>query len=133
MTDWLKQIKWDDAGLIPAIAQDVHTNRILMMAWMNAQSLALTAKEGRAVYWSRSRAKLWRKGEESGHTQQVHKIQLDCDSDVIILHVEQLGGIACHTGRESCFYRELDKDLNWQTVEAVIKDPHEIYQGTKHE
>lgn len=131
MTDWLNQVKWDASGLVPAIAQDVHSKRILMMAWMNPESLALTAQEGRAIYWSRSRGKLWRKGEESGHVQKVHKIQLDCDADVIILLVEQLGGIACHTGRESCFYRELDEQHNWQVVEPVLKDPHEIYQGTK--
>lgn len=123
---WLQQIKWDAQGLVPAIAQDAKTGRILMMAWMNAESLALTVKEQRAIYWSRSRGKLWRKGEESGHVQVLHELRLDCDSDVIILQVEQKGGIACHTGRESCFYKVL-KDEQWQDVDPVIKDPQNIY------
>lgn len=124
--EWLQQIKWDAQGLVPAIAQDAKTGRILMMAWMNAESLALTVKEQRAIYWSRSRGKLWRKGEESGHVQVLHELRLDCDSDVIILQVEQKGGIACHTGRESCFYKVL-KDEQWQDVDPVIKDPQNIY------
>ena len=123
---WLDDIAWNEAGLMPAVAQDHKTGRILMVAWMNRESLLLTARENRAVYWSRSRKKLWRKGEESGHVQQVKEIRLDCDNDVIVLQVEQLGGIACHTGRESCFYRVL-KDDEWQTVDPVIKDPSNIY------
>lgn len=123
---WIDQINWNSDGLVPAIAQDAKSGRILMMAWMNKESLQLTAKLNQAVYWSRSRNKLWHKGETSGHTQQVHEIRLDCDEDVIILQVEQIGGIACHTGRESCFYRTL-KDGQWQIVEPVLKDPNEIY------
>lgn len=128
MTDksFLDSIKWTDDGLVPAIAQDAKSGRILMMAWMNRESLQLTAEEGRAVYWSRSRQQLWRKGESSGHTQVVSEIRLDCDEDVIVLQVEQLGGMACHTGRESCFYRVL-KDGEWVAVDPVLKDPKEIY------
>lgn len=126
MTDFLDEITWDEDGLLPAIAQDAKTDRILMVAWMNRESLALTAKEQRAVYWSRSRQKLWRKGEESGHVQQVKEIRLDCDSDVIVLKIEQVGGIACHTGRESCFYRVLQEG-KWHTVDPVLKDPKNIY------
>ncbi|MDY7219293.1 phosphoribosyl-AMP cyclohydrolase [Denitrificimonas sp. JX-1] len=129
MSNWLDDIKWDSNGLIPAIAQDYKTERILMVAWLNRESLELTVKEQRAIYWSRSRKKLWRKGEESGHIQKLHEVRLDCDADVIILRVEQLGNIACHTGRHSCFYRVL-KDEQWQTVEPVLKDPHDIYQGS---
>ena len=124
--DFLDQVRFGSDGLIPAIAQDQHSGELLMVAWMNRQALALTAAEGRAVYWSRSRQKLWRKGEESGHVQQVAEIRLDCDADVIVLKVEQLGGIACHTGRRSCFYRVL-KDGQWRTVDPVIKDPAQIY------
>ena len=123
---WLDQVKWNDDGLVPAIAQDADSGRILMMAWMNRESLALSARENRAVYWSRSRGKLWRKGESSGHVQELKSIELNCDADAIVLKVKQLGGIACHTGRESCFYRTL-KDGQWQTVEPVLKDPNEIY------
>ncbi|MEH6388759.1 phosphoribosyl-AMP cyclohydrolase [Pseudomonas profundi] len=130
-TAWLDEIKWDANGLIPAIAQDIHSNRVLMVAWMNRESLQLTVQENRAVYWSRSRRKLWRKGEESGHIQVLHELRLDCDSDVIVMMVEQLGDIACHTGRQSCFYRVFT-DGEWQTVEPVIKDPHHIYEH-KHE
>jgi len=128
MSNWLDEIKWDSDGLIPAIAQDYKTNRVLMVAWLNRESLELTVKEQRAIYWSRSRQKLWRKGEESGHIQQLHEVRLDCDADVIILRVEQMGDIACHTGRHSCFYRVLN-DGQWQVVEPVIKNPHDIYQG----
>ena len=124
--DFLEQVRWTSDGLVPAIAQDAKTNDILMFAWMNKQSLALTVEEQRAVYWSRSRQKLWRKGEESGHVQLIKEIRIDCDEDVIILKVEQLGGIACHTGRHSCFYRRLENNV-WQTVEKVIKDPSDIY------
>lgn len=123
---WLDEIKWTADGLVPAIAQDHKSGRILMMAWMNRESLRMTVAEGRAVYWSRSRGKLWRKGESSGHVQRVHEIRLDCDADVITLQVEQLGQIACHTGRESCFYRVL-KGGNWIATDPVLKDPREIY------
>ena len=126
MTDWLNEIKWNEAGLVPAIAQDAESGKNLMMAWMNADALQETVKTLRAVYWSRSRQKLWRKGEESGHYQVVQEVRLDCDADVIILKVEQKGGIACHTGRHSCFYR-IYKNGEWQSVEPVIKDPKEIY------
>lgn len=126
MSNWLDAVNWNSDGLVPAIAQDAQTGRILMMAWMNRESLQLSAERGEAVYWSRSRGKLWHKGETSGHIQKLHEIRLDCDEDVIVLQVEQLGGIACHTGRESCFYRIL-KDGIWQTVDPVIKDPAEIY------
>jgi phosphoribosyl-AMP cyclohydrolase len=123
---WLDQIKWNSDGLVPAIAQDYQSGRILMVAWMNAEALALTVQEQRAIYWSRSRNKLWRKGEESGHVQKLHELRLDCDADVILMQVEQLGGISCHTGRESCFYSVL-KDGQWVPVEPVLKDPDAIY------
>jgi len=126
MTDFLDDIAWNEDGLLPAVAQDAASGRVLMVAWMNREALTLTAQEQRAVYWSRSRGKLWRKGEESGHVQRVKEIRLDCDGDVIVLQVEQLGGIACHTGRESCFYRVL-KDGQWHTVDPVLKDPGDIY------
>lgn len=126
MTEWLDNVNWNSDGLVPAIAQDKNSGRILMMAWMNREALQLSAEVGHAVYWSRSRNKLWHKGESSGHVQKLHEIRLDCDEDVIVLQVEQIGGIACHTGRESCFYRVL-KDGEWQTVEPVLKDPSEIY------
>ena len=129
-SDWLDSIKWDADGLVPAIAQDVHTQRVLMVAWMNREALQLTVQEGRGIYWSRSRQRLWRKGEESGNVQQLHELRLDCDADVIILQVEQIGGIACHTGRQSCFYRVL-KDGEWHTVDAVIKDPADLYKNPK--
>lgn len=124
--DWLEQVKWNEDGLVPAIAQDHQTGRILMVAWMNAEALELTVNEQRAIYWSRSRGKLWRKGEESGHVQKLHELRLDCDADVILMQVEQLGGIACHTGRHSCFYSVL-KDGQWEPVEPVLKDPNSIY------
>jgi phosphoribosyl-AMP cyclohydrolase len=126
-TDWLSDIKFDSSGLIPAIAQDAGDNRILMLAWMNVEALQETVKTGKAVYWSRSRNRLWRKGEESGNEQLISEIRLDCDSDVIILQVEQVGQIACHTGRTSCFYRVLEAG-EWITVDPVIKDPDEIYR-----
>lgn len=125
-TTYLDEITWTSDGLVPAIARDAKSGKILMMAWMNRESLSLTAEENIAVYWSRSRGKLWRKGESSGFTQHVKSIRLDCDADVIVLDVEQIGGIACHTGRESCFYREL-QDGQWVTTDAVLKDPKEIY------
>lgn len=124
---WLDELRWTDDGLIPVIAQQADTGKVLMFAWMNRQALALTAREGYAVYWSRSRERLWRKGEESGHRQRVIGIFLDCDEDVILLKIEQEGGIACHTGRESCFYRIL-KEGEWRAVEPVLKDPKAIYQ-----
>ena len=127
MNNWLDDIKWDKDGLVPAIAQETGTGKILMMAWMNRESLELTVNEGRAIYWSRSRGKLWRKGEESGHVQTLKDIRLDCDNDVALLEVEQLGGIACHTGRHNCFYKQLQND-QWVEVELVIKDPDEIYK-----
>ena len=123
---WLDDIKWNEAGLVPAIAQDVADGRILMVAWMDREALSLTAQQGTAVYWSRSRKKLWHKGEESGHQQMVSEIRLDCDNDVVVLQVEQRGGIACHTGRRSCFYQRLEGG-HWVTVEPVLKDPESIY------
>lgn len=125
-THWLDEIKWTEDGLVPAIAQDAESGRVLMFAWMNRESLQLTVQKNEAVYYSRSRKKLWHKGEESGHTQKIKSLRLDCDGDVIILQIEQTGGIACHTGRESCFYREY-RDGEWHTVDAVLKDPKEIY------
>jgi phosphoribosyl-AMP cyclohydrolase len=127
---WLDTVRWDEQGLAPAVAQDMLTGRILMVAWMNREALARTAASGEAVYWSRSRASLWRKGETSGHTQRVHDIRLDCDDDVILLQVEQAGGIACHTGRASCFFRRL-VDGEWVVVDAVLKDPEDIYAERK--
>ena len=126
MTDWLEQIKWNADGLVPAIAQDAESGVNLMMAWMNREALAETISSQRAVYWSRSRAKLWRKGEESGNQQIIEEVRLDCDADVILLKVRQTGGIACHTGRQSCFYRVYNEG-EWQTVDPVLKDPAEIY------
>jgi len=126
MTTYLDQIAWNSDGLVPAIAQDAESGLILMVAWMNRQALELTVNENRAVYWSRSRQKLWRKGEESGNVQLLRELRLDCDNDVIMMRVEQLGGIACHTGRSSCFYSVL-KDGQWQAVEAVVRDPKDIY------
>ena len=127
--DWLDQIKWDEQGLVPVIAQERDTGDVLMFAWMNREALRLTAEKGEAVYWSRSRQKLWHKGEESGHIQQVHEMRLDCDHDVVLLKITQRGhepGIACHTGRHSCFYQRLDGQ-QWTAVEPVLKDPHQIY------
>jgi phosphoribosyl-AMP cyclohydrolase len=124
---YLDDIKWDSNGLLPAIAQDAETGQILMMAWMNREALELTVNENRAIYWSRSRQKLWRKGEESGHIQELIELRLDCDSDVIVIRVNQIANIACHTGRTSCFYRLLQNG-EWQTVDKVIKDPKDIYQ-----
>jgi len=124
---WLNKVNWSDDGLVPAIAQDAVTGRVLMMAWMDREALMLTWQKGEAVYWSRSRRKLWHKGEESGHIQMVREIRLDCDGDVILLQVEQQGGIACHTGRQSCFFRVLGQQ-GWQEVDAVLKSPDEIYK-----
>ena len=127
---WLDDVRWDAQGLVPVIAQEIGSNDVLMFAWMNRESLAQTAERGEAVYWSRSRNKLWRKGEESGHVQKVHELRLDCDNDVVLLKVEQLGhdpGIACHTGRHSCFYQRLDGS-EWRAVDPVLKDPQRIYK-----
>jgi phosphoribosyl-AMP cyclohydrolase len=124
---WLNEVKWDEQGLVPAIAQDAATGDVLMFAWMNREALEKTAQLGEAVYWSRSRRKLWHKGEESGHTQTVVEIRIDCDNDVVLLKIEQTGGIACHTGRRSCFFSKL-VDGAWQDVEPVLKDPKEIYK-----
>lgn len=124
---WLNKINWSEDGLVPAIAQDAASGRVLMVAWMNRDALKHTAETGEAIYWSRSRRKLWHKGEESGHTQKVKEIRMDCDSDVILLQVEQHGGIACHTGRESCFYSKLERG-QWLEVDAVLKSPDEIYK-----
>jgi phosphoribosyl-AMP cyclohydrolase len=126
--DYLDQIQWTADGLVPAIAQEANSGQVLMMAWMNREALQLTVAEQRAVYWSRSRQKIWRKGEESGHRQVVREIRLDCDNDVILLQVEQVGGIACHTGRASCFYQVL-KQGQWQTVDPIL-DQEKLDQGT---
>lgn len=126
-TNWLDEIKWNEAGLVPVIAQEAGSGKVLMLAWMNREALALTVQEGRAIYWSRSRNRLWRKGEESGHVQRVKDIRLDCDNDVLLLQVEQEGGIACHTGRHHCFFKQL-QDGRWVEVEPVLRDPDEIYK-----
>ncbi|MFM2186258.1 MAG: phosphoribosyl-AMP cyclohydrolase [Burkholderiaceae bacterium] len=128
--NWLDEIKWDRDGLVPVIAQEAGSGDVLMVAWMNRQALELTASTREAVYWSRSRGRLWHKGEESGHTQAVHEIRLDCDADVVLLKVTQRGhdpGIACHTGRHSCFYSVL-RDGRWESVDPVLKDPESIYR-----
>ena len=124
--DWLEQVKWTREGLVPAIAQDAASGRVLTLAWMNREALSKTVETGEAHYWSRSRGKLWHKGEDSGHLQRVKSVRLDCDADVILLEVEQLGGIACHTGRYSCFFQKLENG-RWVTTDAVLKDPQEIY------
>ena len=128
---WLDAIIFDDNGLVPAIAQEVSTDRVIMFAFQNRESLRETLRTGNATYWSRSRGRLWRKGEESGHVQRVHEIRLDCDGDVVLLRVEQVGGIACHTGRERCFYRKLETDgegPRWVETDPVLKDPESIYK-----
>ncbi len=127
LLEWQNQVRYDEQGLVPAIAQDAASGRILMVAWMNREALAETSRRGEAVYWSRSRGRLWHKGEESGHVQKVKEIRLDCDADVVLLTVEQQGGIACHTGRESCFFRRLEGG-RWIEVDAVKKDPRDIYR-----
>ena len=127
MKDWLEEIPWNGEGLVTAIAQDDASGRILMVAWMNREALRETVETGQAVYWSRSRKKLWRKGEESGHVQKVREVRLDCDADAVLLRVEQAGGIACHTGRESCFFRKLENG-RWVAVDPVLKDPSLIYK-----
>lgn len=126
---WLDEVTWDANGLVPVIAQEYDTGRVLMFAWMNREALQLSSETNRAVYWSRSRNRLWHKGEESGHVQKIHEIRLDCDEDVILLKVEQIGGIACHTGRHNCFFKILKEDV-WMVDQPVIKNPDEIY---KHE
>jgi phosphoribosyl-AMP cyclohydrolase len=124
---WLDEVPWDGQGLVPVVTQEFSTGKVLTLAWMNREALAETARGGEAVYWSRSRKKLWRKGEESGHTQKVRELRLDCDSDAILLRVDQVGGIACHTGRESCFFRKLENG-RWVTTDPVLKDPAAIYK-----
>jgi phosphoribosyl-AMP cyclohydrolase len=123
---WIDEVPWNEQGLIPAIAQDAASGKILMVAWMNRESLELTSRNNQAVYWSRSRNRLWRKGEESGNVQSVVEIRLDCDADAILLRVQQAGGIACHTGRESCFFRKLENG-RWVTTDPVLKEPSQIY------
>ena len=125
--DWLDAVRWDDDGLVVAVAQERDSGRVLTVAWMNREALQLTRDEGRAVYWSRSRGRIWRKGEESGHVQQVHEIRIDCDADSVLLSVSQVGGIACHTGRASCFYRRLQNGA-WEDADPVIRDPKDIYR-----
>lgn len=125
--DWHTKVRWDSDGLVPVITQEASTHQVLTLAWMNSKALQLTVETGHAVYWSRSRQKLWHKGEESGHQQKVTSIRLDCDNDAILLQVVQKGGIACHTGRHHCFYQQLENG-RWQTTEPVLKDPKEIYK-----
>ena len=126
-TDWLDAVRWDAAtGLVPAIAQDATSHRVLTLAWMNREALALTVATGRVHYWSRSRGRLWSKGEDSGHVQQVRELRLDCDADAVLVQVEQVGGIACHTGRERCFFLKYD-DGAWVSTDPVLKDPATIY------
>jgi len=125
---WLNKVNWAQDGLVPAVAQEAGMGRVLTVAWMNREALKKTVQTGEAHYWSRSRKKLWRKGEESGHVQRVKSVRLDCDEDVILLEVEQVGGIACHTGRHSCFFQKLEGD-RWVSVDAVLKDPREIYKS----
>jgi phosphoribosyl-AMP cyclohydrolase len=127
MTAWLNKVKWDAQGLVPVIAQEQGSNTVLMFAWMNRTALAKTVELGEAVYWSRSRKKLWHKGEESGHFQRVHSIRLDCDEDVILLEIEQVGGIACHTGRQRCFYQQLQGEA-WVITDPIVKATDEIYK-----
>jgi phosphoribosyl-AMP cyclohydrolase len=126
VTDWLDEVPWNEQGLIPVVTQDAASGKVLTVAWMNREALAATAKGGEAVYWSRSRQKLWRKGEESGHVQRIVEIRLDCDSDAVLLRVEQAGGIACHTGHERCFFRKLENG-RWLSTDPVLKDPALIY------
>ncbi|MEM9254220.1 MAG: phosphoribosyl-AMP cyclohydrolase [Pseudomonadota bacterium] len=128
-SELIAHIQWNDDGLVPAIAQDWQSGEVLMLAWMNADALALTIDEGRAVYWSRSRSAIWRKGEESGHVQLLKELRIDCDADTVLMKVEQLGGIACHTGRRSCFFQQL-QDGGWMVTDAVVKDAGEIYGDT---
>ena len=126
MSDWIDEVPWNEQGLIPVVTQDAASGKVLTVAWMNREALAATVKGGEAVYWSRSRQKLWRKGEESGHVQRIVEIRLDCDSDAVLLRVEQAGGIACHTGHERCFFRKLENG-RWLSTDPVLKDPALIY------
>jgi phosphoribosyl-AMP cyclohydrolase len=126
VNEWLNEVPWNEQGLIPVVTQEYSTGRVLTLAWMNREALAETEKSGHAVYWSRSRGRLWRKGEESGHAQKVRELRLDCDSDAILLRVDQAGGIACHTGRESCFFRKLENG-RWVSTDPVLKEPKLIY------
>lgn len=128
--EWLKKVRWDENGLVPVIAQEASTGDVVMFAWMNRDALARTVETGEAVYWSRSRKKLWHKGEESGHIQKVLEMRVDCDEDVVLLKIEQVGGIACHTGRHSCFYQKFD-GAEWQAVDPVLQDPETIYTNVK--
>jgi phosphoribosyl-AMP cyclohydrolase len=128
--EWFDQLRWDEQGLVAAVAQDAKSGRVLTVAWMNREALKATMEKGEAVYWSRSRKKLWHKGEESGHVQKVVELRLDCDADAVLLKVEQAGGIACHTGRESCFFRRLE-DGRWVSTDPVLKDPKLIYGDSK--
>lgn len=128
-SDWADQVQWNEDGLVPAVTQDASSNRVLTLAWMNRDALQRTFESGEAVYWSRSRKRLWHKGEESGHVQKIREIRLDCDADVVLLKVEQVGGIACHTGRESCFFRRLEEG-RWVGTDPVLKDPRDIYGKT---
>ena len=130
--EWLKQVVWDDQGLVPVVAQEAATGDVLMFAWMNREALERTVASGEAVYWSRARRKLWHKGEESGHIQRVVELRMDCDNDVLLIKVEQVGDIACHTGRHSCFFHRL-ADGKWESVEPVLKNPDEIYQPGRNE
>jgi len=126
---WLNKVKWDNVGLVPVIAQEAGSNEVLMFAWMNRDALMQTVQTGEAIYWSRSRKKLWHKGEESGHTQKVLDMRMDCDADVILLKIEQVGGIACHTGRHSCFFQQFNaSEADWLTVDPVLQDPKSIYK-----
>ena len=124
---WIDQVKWNADGLVPVIAQESSTGKVLMLAWMNRESLSLTVQTGEAVYWSRSRRKLWRKGEESGHVQKIREVRLDCDDDALLIVVEQVGGIACHTGRHSCFFLKYENQ-SWVSADPVVRDPGEIYR-----
>ena len=131
---WLNRIKWDENGLVPVIAQEMGSNDVLMFAWMNRDALARTVELGQAVYWSRSRKKLWHKGEESGHFQQVHEMRLDCDEDVLLLKVTQVGDLACHTGRHSCFFQKFENtagQIEWLATDPVLKTPEDIYDKQK--
>lgn len=127
-TAFSARLKWNEQGLVPAIAQDWQTGEVLMLAWMNREALELTAREGRAIYWSRTRRTLWRKGEESGHVQQLKELRIDCDADTVLMRVEQVGGIACHTGRRSCFFQKLE-GTKWRITDSVIKQPQDIYRN----
>ncbi len=125
--NWLDQVNWNENGLVPVIAQEAGTGRMLMFAWMNREALSQSVASGEAVYWSRSRKRLWKKGEDSGHVQKIREVRLDCDEDAVLLTVDQIGGIACHTGRHNCFFRKLD-DGTWVITDPVLKDPEEIYR-----